>query len=128
MSRSKAAVPRSRRVFTPEQKATILRRHLGDKVPVSDLCDEYQIAPGLFYLWQKQALEHLTAALQDGRTLRGDSQTASADRARIAARDATIAKKDRVIAEVSEAYLDMKKSLGAYDRVLGPARSARCGG
>ena len=112
MSRSKAAVPRSRRVFTPEQKATILRRHLGEKVPVSDLCDEYQIAPGLFYLWQKQALEHLTAAWQDGRTLRGDSQTASADRARIAALDATIAKKDRVIAEVSEEYLDMKKTFG----------------
>ncbi len=63
MSPSKAAVQRSRRMFTPEQKATILRRHLGDKVPVSDLCDEYQIAPGLFYLWQKQALEHLTVAL-----------------------------------------------------------------
>ena len=70
MSASKAAVQRSRRVFTPEQKAAILRRHLGDKVPVSDLCDEYQLAPSLFYLWQKQALEHLTAALQDGRTAR----------------------------------------------------------
>lgn len=112
MSLSNAAVARSRRVFTPEQKATILRRHLGDKVPVSDLCDEYQIAPGLFYLWQKQALEHLTAALQDGRTLRGEAQTATADRARIVALEATIAKKDRVIAEVSEEYLDMKKKFG----------------
>ena len=83
---------------------------LGDKVPGSDLCDEYQIAPGLFYLWQKQALEHLTAALKDGRTLRGEAQTASADRARIAAFEATIAKKDRVIAEVSEEYLDVKES------------------
>lgn len=112
MSPSKDAVQRSRRVFTPEQKATILRRHLGDKVPVSNLCDEYQIAPGLFYLWQKQALEHLTAALQDGRTLRADSQTASTDRARITALEATIARKDRIIAEVSEEYLDMKKKCG----------------
>ena len=112
MSASKAAIQRSRRVFTPEQKATILRRHLGDKVPVSDLCDEYQLAPSLFYLWQKQALEHLTAALQDGRTARGESQTASADRARIAALEATILRKDRIIAEVSEEYLDMKKKYG----------------
>ena len=96
------AVQRPRRVFTAEQKATILRRHLGDKVPVSDLCDEYTLAPSLFYLWQKQALAHLTAALHDGRTGRGKSQTASADRARIAVLDATIAKKDRVLAEVSE--------------------------
>ena len=108
-SPSKTAVQRSRRVFAPEQKATILRRHLGDKLPVSDLCDEYQIAPGLFYLWQKQALEHLTAALQDGRTLRGEAPTATADRARITVLEAMIAKKDRVMAEVSEEYLDMKK-------------------
>ena len=113
MSPSKAAVQRSRRVFTPEQQATILRRHLGDKVPVSNLCDEYQIAPSLCYLWQKQALEHLTAALQDGRTQRGEAHTASADRARIAELEATIVKKDRIIAEVSEAYLDMKKKRGA---------------
>ncbi len=127
MSPSKEAIQRSRRVFTPEQKATILRRHLGDKVPVSDLCDEYQLAPSLFYLWQTQALEHLTAALQDGRTLRGESQTASADRARIAALEATIAKKDRIIAEVSEEYLDLKKSLGPDDGT-GPTGSARRGG
>ena len=113
MSASKAAIQRSRRTFTAEQKATILRRHLGDKVPVSDLCDEYQLAPSLLYLWQKQALENLTAALQDGRTVRIESQTTSADRARIAVLEATIAKKDRVIAEVSEEYLDMKKKCGA---------------
>ena len=34
---------RQRRQFTPEEMATILRRHLAEKVPVSDLCDEYQI-------------------------------------------------------------------------------------
>ncbi len=79
-----------RRQFTPEEKATILRRHLADKVPVSDLCDENHIQPTLFYLWQRQALEHLSAALQDGRTLRGQTQVASADRARVAALEAQI--------------------------------------
>ena len=112
MSPSKQSIQRSRRVFTPEQKATILRRHLADKVPVSDLCDEYQLQPSLFYLWQRQALENLTAALQDGRTQRGAAQTASADRDRIAALEAKLARKDRIIAEVSEEYLDLKKKLG----------------
>src|SRR5437773_6818919 len=91
-----------RRSFTPDEKATILRRHLADKVPVSDLCDEYHIQPTLFYLWQRQAFEHLSAALQDGRTRRGEQQTASADRARAAALEARLAKKDAVIAEISE--------------------------
>jgi transposase len=101
-----------RRQFTPEEKATILRRHLADKVPVSDLCDEYHIQPTLFYLWQRQAMEHLSAALQDGRTLRGQTQAASADRARLAILEAKLAKKDAIIAEVSEEYLALKKKLG----------------
>ena len=43
---------KKRRPFTSEDKAAILRRHLADKVPVSDLCDEYTIQPSLFYPWQ----------------------------------------------------------------------------
>lgn len=35
---------RSRRLFSTEQKVAILRRHLVDKVQVSDLCDEYKPA------------------------------------------------------------------------------------
>lgn len=103
---------KSRRHFTPEEKATILRRHLADKVAVSDLCDEYHIQPTLFYLWQRQAFEQLSAALQDGRTRRGQTQTTSADTARLAALEARLAKKDAVIAEVSEEYLALKKKLG----------------
>jgi transposase len=38
---------RTRRLFTAEQKAAILKRHLIDKVQVSDLCDEYQLTPSL---------------------------------------------------------------------------------
>ena len=45
MSR-KNAKSGQRRHFTAEEKATILRRHLSEKVPVSDLCDEYRICSG----------------------------------------------------------------------------------
>ena len=44
---------RTRRQFTAEQKAAILRRHLMDKVPVSDLCAEYKLQPSVFYGWQR---------------------------------------------------------------------------
>ncbi|MDZ4257881.1 MAG: transposase [Gemmatimonadales bacterium] len=70
-----------RRQFTTDEKATIIRRHLADKVPVSDLCDEYTIQPGLFYLWQRQALENLGTALADRRTRRTEvSQSATQQR------------------------------------------------
>ncbi len=102
-----------RRQFTADDKATMLRRHLADKVPVSDLCDEYHIQPSLFYLWQRQALENLAAALPDGRSRRGQERAAAGERERIATLEAKLAKKDAVIAEVSEEYLALKKKLGA---------------
>jgi transposase-like protein len=34
-----------RRRFGTDQKATILKRYLVDKVPISDLCDEYGTWP-----------------------------------------------------------------------------------
>jgi len=42
----------SRRSFSTEQKVAILRRHLVDKVPVSDLCEEYKLQPSVLYSWQ----------------------------------------------------------------------------
>ena len=42
-----------RRHFGTDQKAAILKRYLVDKVPLSDLCDEYGIKPNQIYAWQK---------------------------------------------------------------------------
>jgi len=112
MSRKKSTSARHRRQFTPEEKATILRRHLADKVPVSDLCDEYHIHPSLFYVWQNQVWENLSPALQDGRTRRGEEHAIRLERTRVAALEAKLARKDAVIAEISEEYLALKKKLG----------------
>ncbi len=38
---------RPRKNSTPVEKAATLRRHLIDRVPVSDLCDEHQLSPTL---------------------------------------------------------------------------------
>lgn len=103
----------TRRQFTADDKATMLRRHLADKVPVSDLCDEYHLQPSLFYLWQRQALENLAAALPNGRNRRGQERAAAGERDRIAALEAKLVKKDAIIAEVSEEYLTLKIKLGA---------------
>jgi transposase-like protein len=51
-----------RKAYTPAEKVVILRRHLIDRVPVSDLCDEYQLQPTLLYYWQKQFFENGAAA------------------------------------------------------------------
>ena len=53
---------KERKHYTGEEKVAILRRHLLDKVPVSDLCDELGLQPTVFYRWQKEFFEN--AALQ----------------------------------------------------------------
>ena len=51
-----------RRTFSASEKVTILRRHLLDKVPVSNLCDEHGLNPTVFYRWQKDLFENGSAA------------------------------------------------------------------
>jgi transposase len=48
--------------YTGEEKVAILRRHLLDKVPISDLCDELGLQPTVFYRWQKEFFENGAAA------------------------------------------------------------------
>ncbi len=53
-----------RKHFTPQEKVAMLRRHLIEKVQVSDLCEEYHFHPSLFYRWLKQFFENGTAAFE----------------------------------------------------------------
>jgi transposase len=65
---------RQRRHFTPEQKVALLRLHLLEKVPVSDICENHQLAVNLFYLWQKQFFENGAAAFTQSDKRRKASQ------------------------------------------------------
>jgi transposase len=56
-----------RRHFSGPEKVAILKRHLLEKTPVSDLCDEVGIAPNLFYRWQKEFFENGHAAFESDR-------------------------------------------------------------
>lgn len=103
---------REKRQFTAEQRATVLRRHFADKVPVSDLCDEYKIQPSLFYTWQRQLMENMGTALEDRRTRRIESAAATAQQRAIEKLQAELQKKDSIIAFVSEEHLALKKKLG----------------
>ena len=52
-----------RKNYTPEEKVAILKRHLGEKVSGSDLCDELGLNPTVFYGWQKQFFENGAASV-----------------------------------------------------------------
>ena len=100
---------RTRRTFTAEEKATILRRHLSDKIPVSDLCEEYKLQPSVFYQWQRQLLDNASRALEPSR--KADRQSKKYE-AKIETLEERLQRKDSVIAEISEEFVKLKKELG----------------
>ncbi len=50
------------RRFEPADKIKILREHLLDGRPLSEVCEKYSIAPTQFYQWQKTFFENGAAA------------------------------------------------------------------
>ena len=102
---------RSRRHFTTEQKVALLKRHLVDKVPVSDLCNEEELQPSLFYTWQRQLFENLAAAFTTPAS-EGPSKREKELVAKTKELEVKLAKKDHVIAEVAAELVATKKGLG----------------
>jgi transposase-like protein len=70
---------KERKHYIAEEKVAILRRHLLEKVPVSDLCEELGLQPTVFYRWQKEFFENPGGRLpSDGTTStpgRGETET-----------------------------------------------------
>jgi len=99
-----------RRRFAAQEKVAILRQHLIEKVPVSDVCDRHGLNPTQFYRWQKALFENAAAAF-DARPARGDRARRDLQE-RLGKLQARLARKDEVIAELLEEHVRLKKTLG----------------
>ena len=55
---------KTRKNYTPQEKVVILKKHLIDQIPVSDLCDQYHLQPTVFYSWLKRFFENGAAAFE----------------------------------------------------------------
>ena len=98
----------TRRHYTPQQKVAILREHLIEHTPVSDVCDKHQIHPTLFYQWQKSFFENGAAAFE-GRRPRSQG---SKEQDKIVRLESKLKEKDEVIAEIMAEHILLKKELG----------------
>jgi transposase len=100
-------VKKQRKNYTAEEKVAILRRHLLEKVAISDLCEEQGLHPTMFYRWQKEFFENGVAAFQQkGRP------NHQAEQQRIDYLERKIQTKDEVLAELMAEHVALKKSLG----------------
>jgi transposase len=98
-----------RRHFSGAEKVAVLKRHLIDKVPVSDLCDELHLYPNQFYGWLKEFFENGHAAFDNGRKSKA---VEDAKDKKIEQLEAKLQRKDSVLAELMEEHTLLKKELG----------------
>jgi len=96
-----------RKKYQPEDKVAILKRHLVDKIPVSDLCDQHGFSPTVFYRWQKQFFENGKSAFISKR----NSKEIRQER-RIQELEQKLTSKNEVVSELMEAHIKLKKNLG----------------
>ena len=99
----------TRRHFSPPDKVAIVKRHVLEGVPVSNLCDEFDINPTLFYQWQRQLFENGHLAFENGRKSKA---VEDAKDKKIEQLEAKLVRKNEVMAELMEAHTELKKSLG----------------
>ncbi len=60
-------MPKQRRDFSGTEKIAILREHLIEKVPISEVCDKHGLQPAMFYQWQKKLFENGAAVFDQPR-------------------------------------------------------------
>jgi transposase len=91
----------TRRHFSPEQKAAIVRRHLAGKEPVSNLADELGVQPSQVHLWVKQLLDQAERVFQAN----GGKRTAlNPEQARLAELEAAVGRKDALLGELLQQF------------------------
>ena len=98
-----------RKQLSAEQRAQIVRRYVADKVPVSDLADEFGVQPSQIHQWVRQVLDQAENAFNRvGRPFKGE-MTKSRQVQRL---EAKLAQKNEVIAELMEENIRAKKANG----------------
>src|SRR6266516_451535 len=102
---------KERKHYTAEEKVAILRRHLLDKVPVSDLCEELGLQPTVFYRWQKELFENGAAAFQ---AKDHHARHVHDKQKRVEFVERKMQTKNEVLAELMAEHIALKKSLGEH--------------
>lgn len=98
-----------RRQHSSQDKVRVLRLHLLEQKPISEICQAEGIHPTLFYQWQKTFFEKGTAAFENGRS---PSRVFGQTERKLQALESKLRRKDEVIAEIMEDLVRTKKEFG----------------
>ena len=98
---------KKRAYYTADEKVNIIRKHLLEKVSISDLCEQHKLQPTVFYRWQKQFFEHGARAFDGVEKIKDSSQEE-----KILALEQKLQIKNEVLSELMEEHVKHKKNFG----------------
>ena len=100
---------KTKKKYTNEEKMKILREHLENNVPISELSEKYGVAPSALYLWKKLLFENSSQSLNKKNSSR-ENRRKTAQEQRIAELESTLAIRESLISELLFENIDLKKS------------------
>mgnify|MGYP000277124370 CR=1 FL=1 len=103
---SKTSKTRTRRNFNPSEKVKIVKEHLLEKVPVSELCEREDIKPNQFYDWQKKLFSNGERAFE-AENRRKEKKLED----ELLKKTEELQHKDSVIGEIMSDFVALKKKL-----------------
>lgn len=100
---------RKRRSFTAAQKAEAVRKHLKDRVPVSQIADEMKVQPTVIHNWINAVLGQAEHVFDSPRSAKAQ---ASKQDTKLKQLQEKLEAKNEVIAELMEENIRSKKENG----------------
>jgi transposase len=96
---------KNRTSYTAQEKVIILSEHLFEKIPIFDICEQYEVRPSIFYRWQKQFSE------QGARTFEVEKNQYRSKAKKILALGQKFQIKNEVLTELMEVIKELKDKL-----------------
>lgn len=98
---------KKKKIYSVEEKTIILREHLENKVPISDLAEKYGLHPNALYKWKKQLFEQ--APLSLARRSSSKEKQKTAQERRIAELEGLLQIREGLITELVRENIELKK-------------------
>ena len=105
-----------KRTRSAQEKLDIVKSHLVGGKAVSQVCEENQISPSLYYKWQSALFENGAVALERkngrGSDLRRENKQVSDLRIELEKTQAKLTNKHEVLSELMSEHIHLKKTIG----------------
>lgn len=99
-------MPKQKR-FTAEEKVMILREHLENNIPISDLSEKYSAHPNVIYSWKKNMFESAVETFS-GKHKKGKKST-KPEEAKIKKLEETLRIRESLISEIVADNIELRK-------------------